>query len=48
MQIAVETPPMRIVMERTIEASSPEPCLSFGVRCAGVPSFVSSMMGSEG
>lgn len=47
-QIAVEIPPTRIVIERTIEANSPDPCLILGARCAGTPNFVSSTMGSDG
>lgn len=47
-QIAVEIPPTRIVIDKTIEANSPEPCLIFGARCAGTPNFVSSTKGIEG
>lgn len=48
MHIAVEMPPIKIVIDSTIEASSPEPCLIFGAKWAGMPSFVSSIIGNEG
>lgn len=48
MQIAVEIPPIKIVIDSTIDASSPEPCLIFGAKWAGTPSFVNSIIGNEG
>lgn len=47
-QIAVDTPPISIVIDNTIDANSPDPCLIFGAKCAGTPNFVNSTTGIEG
>lgn len=47
-QIAVDTPPISIVIDNTIDANSPDPCLIFGAKCAGTPNFVNSTTGIDG